>query len=120
MKINDEQIKKIIEQNPVAFGTVSDNHFPNVIPVAHVKIISRSQLIITDNYMHQTIKNLKHINNVCLAVWDKKWNGYKFIGKAEYFTTGKWKKFVEKMPENKNMPRKGAIVVTINKIIKLK
>lgn len=49
----------------------------------------------------------------------KKWNGYKIIGTAEYFTEGKWKEFVEKMPENKGLLAKGAILVTVSKVIKL-
>lgn len=69
--------------------------------------------------MKRTIKNLKKNNNVCLAVWNDKEEGYKLIGKAEYFSSGKWLKFVKKMPENKGLPAKDAIVVTVSKLIKL-
>lgn len=120
MKINDREIKKIIESNPVALGTISNNNLPDVIAVASVKVVSNNQLIITDNYMHQTLENLRYKNNVCLAVWDKKWDGYKLIGQAEYFIAGKWKKFAETLPENKSLSTKGAVLITINKIIKLK
>ncbi len=112
--------KKIIEENPIAFATADNTCNPNVIGVAYVKVVSRNQVIITDNYMSQTRENLKQNNNACLAVWDKDWKGYKLIGKAKYFTTGKWKKFIEKMPENKRLPAKGAILVTVTKIIALK
>ncbi len=69
--------------------------------------------------MQYTKENLGKNNNVCLAVWDKKWNGYKLIGKAKYFIKGKWKKYVENMPENKDLSAKGAILVTISKLTKL-
>ena len=111
--------KKLIEENPLAFATVDKTGKPNVIGVAYVKVVSRNQILITDNYMKQTKENLEKNNNICLAVWDKKWNGYKLIGKARYFTKGKWKKFVEEMSENKGLAAKGAILVTISQLIKL-
>ena len=112
-------IKKLIEGNPLAFATVDVKNKPNVIGVAYVKVVSKNQILITDVAMKQTKKNIKRNNNVCFAVWDKKWKGCKLIGKAKYFSTGKWKSFVEKMPENKGMSPKGAILITISKLMKL-
>ena len=37
-------------------------------------------------------------------------------GKAEYFEEGHWFDFVKEIPENKDEPCKGAIVVSVNKI----
>lgn len=113
------EIKKIIEENAVAFATVDGDNKPNVIGVACVKVVSENQVLITDNYMKQTKENLEKNNNVCLAVWDKDWNGYKLIGTAEYFTEGERKEFIEQISENKDLPAKGAILVTISKLIKL-
>ena len=113
------ELKKIIEENPVAFATVDKFSNPNVIGVAAVKVVSTNQIIITDNFMKQTKENIKLNSNVCLAVWDKDWNGYKLIGNAEYFTDGKWKSFVEKLPENNGFEAKGAILITIPNIVKL-
>jgi hypothetical protein len=111
--------KKTIEENPIAFATIDNQGKPNVIAVAFVKVVSDNQIIITDNYMKHTKESLENNKNVCLAVWDKDWNGYKLIGTAKYFTSGKWKEFVEKMPENKGLSAKGAILVTISKLIEL-
>lgn len=113
------KIKKLIEEHPLAFATVDVAGNPNVIAVACVKVVSKNQILITDNYMKQTKENLEKNNNVCLAVWAKDWSGYKLVGNAEYFTTGKWKRFVEQIPENKGLLAKGAILVTISKLIKL-
>ena len=117
VEINKET-KKLIEENPLSFATVTRDGNPNVIAVAYVKVVSKNQLIITDNYMNKTKENIEN-NNVCLAAWDKKWNGIKIIGTAEYFIEGKWKTFVEQMPENKGLPAKGAILITISDLIKL-
>ncbi|MBS3077158.1 pyridoxamine 5'-phosphate oxidase family protein [Candidatus Pacearchaeota archaeon] len=118
IEINSEA-RKLIEGNPIAFATVDSFGKPNVIGVAYVKVVFKNQVIITDNYMKQTKENLEQNNNVCLAVWDKDWKGVKLIGQAEYFTNGKWKQYVEKMPENKGLSAKGAILVTVLNLIKL-
>lgn len=114
-----KEIKKLVEENPVAFATADASGKPNVIGVAYVRVVSRNQVLITDNYMKLTRENIGKNNSVCLAVWDKDWKGYKLVGKAKYFTDGKWKTFVEEMPENKGLPAKGAILVTVSELIKL-
>jgi predicted pyridoxine 5'-phosphate oxidase superfamily flavin-nucleotide-binding protein len=115
----DNNIKTLIESNPVSFATVDFQNHPNVTGVAFVKVVNERQLIITDNFMKQTKDNIINNDNVCLAVWDKDWNGYKIIGTAEYFDSGEWKTYVEQMPDNKGLPAKGAILMTITDLIKL-
>jgi len=90
---------------------------PNAIGVAYVKVVAGMELIITDNYMNQTPKDIQNNKNVCLLVWDKEMKGYKLIGEAEYLSSGKWLDFVKELPENEGLPAKGAILVKIIKII---
>ncbi|HTW97056.1 MAG TPA: pyridoxamine 5'-phosphate oxidase family protein [Candidatus Methylomirabilis sp.] len=113
-----ERIKNIIEKNPVVVATVMGKNNPNAVAVAFVKVVN-GKILITDNFMNQTVKDIKKNNRICLLVWNKKWQGYKIIGREKYYASGKWKKFVEKMKENKKLPAKGAILVTPLKIIKL-
>ena len=115
--MNLQEIKNLIENNPVAFSTVTNVNKPNVIGVTSVKVVSEDEVLITDNYMNQTKEDIFKNNNVCLIVWDKNLKGYKIIGKAEYFTEGKWKKFVEEMKENIGFPAKGAVLIKVEKII---
>lgn len=115
----DLNAKKLIENNPIAFSTIDINNKPNVIAVAYVKVVSDNQILITDNFMKQTKENLGTNNNVCLAVWNKDWNGYKISGAAKYFTDGPWKKFIENMTENKDLSAKGAILINVSKLEKL-
>ena len=114
-----KEAKNVIEKNPLAFATVDWTGKPNVIGIACVKAVSPNKILITDNFMKQTKENITKNRNVCLAVWNKKWKGYKLIGTASYYTKGKWKAFVEKMPENKGLSAKGAILVNVKKVIKL-
>lgn len=113
----DEEVKKLIESEAVAVATVMPDGNPNIVGVACVKVVE-GKVLITDNYMNQTIKDIKNNQRVALAVWNKKWEGYKLIGKAEYFNQGKWLEMVKKMPENKDMPAKGAILVNVDRVIK--
>ncbi|MBR9692119.1 pyridoxamine 5'-phosphate oxidase family protein [Candidatus Woesearchaeota archaeon] len=113
-----EEVKKIIEENPVSLATVNLDGKPNVNVVAFVKV-KDEKLIITDNHMSQTKENILANPNVCLAVWDKDWNGYKLIGEAKYFDSGEWLDFVKALEENKEEPAKGAVVISVKEVRKL-
>jgi len=113
-----KDLKKLIESHPVAVATVMPEGTPNVIGVAFVKVVNDNQVLITDNFMNQTIKDIKNNSSVTLAVWDKDMEGYKLICTAQYFDKGKWVEKVKALPENKDMPNKGAVLVTVNKFFK--
>ncbi len=114
-------IKKLIEQNAVALATIDKSGKPHCIAVGDVKVISKNQVLIGDNYMRETIKNIKQNNKVALVVWSRNWQkncvGYELRGTTRYFTQGKWASAVKKI--HKGFPAKGAILITINKIKKL-
>ncbi|MCX6744894.1 MAG: pyridoxamine 5'-phosphate oxidase family protein [Candidatus Parcubacteria bacterium] len=112
------KIKKIIENNPIALATCAKNK-PHVIAVANVKVIGKDTVVITDNLMKTCKNNILKNHNIALAVWDKKWDGYRLKGEAEYFDKGKWLDFVKKMKENKGYLAKGAILIKINEVVKL-
>ncbi len=118
MKITPK-IRKIIQSNPIALATIDGNK-PYVIAVACCKVIGDDKILITDNFMKKTIRNIESNNNVALAVWNKQWEGYQFLGTCEYFKTGKWAEYVKNLKENKNMSAKGAVLVKVKKIIKSK
>jgi hypothetical protein len=67
--------------------------------------------------MNRTKDDIIKNNNVCLVVWDSDFKGYKIIGKAEYFSSGDWIKYVKELKENEGLPAKGAILVKVEKII---
>jgi len=111
-----KEIKQIIEENVLALATVNKEGNPHCIAVGDIKVISNKQILIGDNYMVETIKNIKENSNIALTVWNNN-EGYEFKGKAEYFTKGKWLELIKKI--HQGYPAKGAILVTINKIKKL-
>ena len=114
------KIKNLIEKNPAALATVTSGNKPNIIGVAFVKVVSDNKIVITDNYMNQTLRDILKNRNVCLIFWDSLMQGYKLVGQANYFTRGKWFEYVKVMKENSNLPAKGAILIKVTKIIKSK
>ena len=119
-KMINKGIKKMIEENALGLATVDKAGNPHNIAVGYVQVVSKNQLLISNNYIEDTIENIKNNPNVSLVVWALNWKdncvGYELKGKAEYFTSGKWVEEIKKLPINKGEPCKGAILVTINKI----
>lgn len=111
------KIKEVVEENPLALSTIRDKK-PYVIGVAYCKVVGEDRILITDNFMKSTAENIKKNDNVAIVVWNKKWEGYQFLGRAKYYNKGKWLDIVRSMKENKGLPAKGAILVKVKKIIK--
>ena len=110
-----KDIKDMIENNSLSLATNMKGN-PYVIVVGDVKVISKEEILIGDNYMKNTIDNIKNNNNVCLVVHNNK-EGYQIKGNAHYYNSGKW---LDKIKEiHKGYPAKGAIIVKINEIKKL-
>lgn len=115
----DKELKKLLEENALAFATVNEAGGPHCITIENVKVIFKNRIIIGDCYMVETIKNIQRNKNVALTIWGENWKeehiGYELKGTAEYFISGKlfkkYKKFFEDI--------KGIILVTISKINKL-
>jgi predicted pyridoxine 5'-phosphate oxidase superfamily flavin-nucleotide-binding protein len=119
-EINEGMKKMINESLIMALATVNKKGEPHNIAVGYVQIVPKNQLLISDNWINESIDNIKSNSNVSLAVWNKNWEeaciGYEFRGKAEYFTSGKWVDEIKKLSINKGEPCKGAILITITKI----
>lgn len=119
MEIN-QGIKNMIQNNAMGLATIDKKGNPHNIAVGFVKVVSKDEIIITNNYLNETIENLAKNNNVSLVVWERNWEenciGYELNGTAHYLTKGKWVDFIKKIPINKGEPCKGAILIKINKI----
>lgn len=115
----DNKLKNLIQKSILGFATTYKDK-PNAVAIGCVKVIEPDTLIITNNYMNKTKKNLLKNKNVALVVWNKQGTkGYQLKGKANYMTKGKWLKFVKNMKENKGMSAKAAILVKVKEIYKL-
>ena len=114
-----KKIREFVEKTPLYIATCDKKCVPHVIAVACVKVIDDKTLLVTDNYMKTTRKNLLSNRKVEVLVYDKSWKGYRIKGKSEYYKSGKWLDAVKSMKENKPHPAKGAILITASKIERL-
>lgn len=113
--ITDRQ-KKLIEEQILALATADLNR-PNVVAVGCCQVVDKDKILITDNFMNKTKKNLLKNSKIALAVWSEDGKeGYQFKGRAQYLTSGRWKKIVDKDPNNKGLAHKAAVLITVNEI----
>ncbi|MFH1307503.1 MAG: pyridoxamine 5'-phosphate oxidase family protein [archaeon] len=119
MKIT-KQLKKLIEENALALASVDEKGNPHNIALGYVKVIEGNKILISVNYIVFTLKYIKKNPNVSLVVWNKNWKknciGYELLGKAKFYSKGKYSEIIKKLPINKGEPCRGAIIVSINKI----
>ncbi|NTW22048.1 pyridoxamine 5'-phosphate oxidase family protein [Candidatus Falkowbacteria bacterium] len=122
MTLIEPGIKKLIENNAVAFTTISPDGSPHSIAVAYCKVFG-DQVIITNSHMEESVGNLKADDRVAMAVWNKEWEeacvGFELRGTAESQTEGKWFEFVKEMPDNEGYDVRSAIVVKVTNVKKL-
>ena len=113
MKIPNE-MRKTLEGKIVAFSSIKDAIYPNAIAVEINKVIEDNKVLITDNYMNQTLNDIKQNQNVAILIWNNE-RSYKLLGEAQYYTEGSYYEMVK--PLNDGYPCKGVIVVEIKTII---
>lgn len=112
------EARDIIENNPMAISTVMQNGDPNVIGVACIKVIEENKLLVTDVFMNQTLKDIEYKPKVAVVAWRKDMTGYKPLGTAKYYSDGDYFDQVKALEENKELNPKGAIVISVHRIIK--
>jgi predicted pyridoxine 5'-phosphate oxidase superfamily flavin-nucleotide-binding protein len=116
-----QEIREIIERNALALASIDEKGNPHCIAIGSVKVIPKNQILIGNCFMVQTIKNIKRNSEVSICAWNRNWEdnclGYELLGKAEYFTDGVYLEKVKKIHAGFDV--KGALVVTVSKIIKL-
>ena len=119
MKI--EEIKDNIKNKIADLASVTLDNKPHTIAV-EVNEVKDNKIIITDNQMKNTPKDIKNNPNVSLVFWEGKKDeerGWRINGKAEYYDSGKYLDFVKSLKENKGCLTKGAIVIKVEEIKEL-
>ena len=112
-----EDIKDELEKAMVVVATVDSENKPHAIAVMYAKV-KYGKVVITNNYMNSTIKNLEGNPYVSLVFWEGE-EGFRIDGKVEYFDSGEWLDFVKGLPENKGFAANGALVIEVEGIKEL-
>ena len=112
------EIKKLLEQSIIAFGTADKLMRPNVVAIRDCcQVVGPNQVIVVDNYFSKTYKNIQDNSQVSLSFWDAEGHAaFQLKGNAQYSTSGDWKKFVDKQPNPNRNPRKGVVLINITEI----
>lgn len=56
-----KKLKKLIEDETLALATSNQKNQPNVITVTYCQVVNEDKILITDNFMNKTRKNLLKI-----------------------------------------------------------
>jgi len=115
-----QEAKKLTEQNRViALATCSKQAIPNVVYMLQYWWFQPHTLVIGDVFMNATRRNIRQNKHASFCVWDEETDkSYKFVGTAEYQTSGEPYDFAnenlhKKKPE-KNF--KGVVVIKVTQV----
>ena len=86
-----EEMKDAIEKdNVVFFATATEDGTPNVVPIGFARPIDDKTIMIVDNYMNKTHKNLENNPKASLVLRDASACPYQFKGTVEIIEEGKY------------------------------
>jgi len=119
MKIPEKAKLLFDKTSLIPFGTVDKRGMPNINVVFWKTVSNDETILLIDNFMNTTKKNLSENNKVCLSFWDPATEeGYKLKGIAAYYSEGniydEGKKFIQ-LKKPGRIP-KGVIEIKINEI----
>lgn len=117
MQLNKKQLELLNRRKLVVLTTSNKDGEPRAI-IVEVNRVEGHKIIITDNEMRATKNNFLENNNVFLLAFEEDYHyGLKISGKVSYYIKGKYFDFVRNLDVNKDYSPKGAVVVTVKKIV---
>jgi len=114
MVLIPKKLISLFEGKTVYFATASKSGVPNLVCVVPNKL-DGGRVIITDNMMNKTAKNLKENKFASLSIYSLG-KGIQLKGLVEYHTKGSDFDFVKSAPSNKGYSPKAAIVFLVLEI----
>ncbi|KDE68455.1 hypothetical protein FUSO6_08770, partial [Fusobacterium necrophorum DAB] len=116
-----DAMKEIIEKQLAYVSTVSNEGMPNIGPKRSMRILDENTLIYNENTGKQTMNNILANGKVAVAYADwAKLDGYRFVGKAEVFTEGKYYDEAVEWAKGKMGAPKAAVIIHIEDVYTLR
>ncbi len=117
-----DEMMDAIEKDLVFLATTSGEGIPNVVPIGFARPIDNSSILIADNYMKKTRKNIEENPNIALITKDAQKNPYQIKGTAKIFESGKIFEEVVEWAQNvmTKLNPKAAIVVKVTDVYSVK
>lgn len=112
------EIKDVVaKQKPLPIATSDKNGKPNVVFVTMWKILDDETLLIVDNFMNKTRKNLEENPNLAAVAYDSEIKkSYQLKGTVSLETKGDRFAIAEEMARTKNRPARAAVVFHVKEI----
>ncbi|MBZ2165355.1 pyridoxamine 5'-phosphate oxidase family protein [Methanobacterium spitsbergense] len=107
-----------VEKDLVFLATSSKEGIPNVVPIGFARPIDDETILIADNYMNKTRKNLEENPNISLVTKDATKCPFQFKGKIEIVESGKYFDIVTEWGQNAmtKLTPKAAILMKVEEI----
>jgi len=117
-----DEMMDAIEKDLVFLATASGEGIPNVVPIGFARPIDNESILIADNYMKKTRKNIEENPNVAIVTKDAQKNPYQIKGTAKIFKSGKIFEEVVEWAQNvmTKLNPKAAIVVKVTDVYSVK
>lgn len=113
--IPKEVIESITPEKLYVVTTSSKDDIPNSVYFKCVKCIDNERILLANNKMDKSLKNLLENPNISLLFEDKEKRAYQIKGIAEYFTEGEHFEDVRTWVDER-LARKGAVVLNVKEI----
>jgi uncharacterized protein len=113
-----KEMLEAVEKDLVFLATSTKEGIPNVVPIGFARPIDEETILIADNYMNKTRKNLEENPNISLVTKDATKCPYQFKGKIEIFESGKYFDIVTEWGQNAmtKLTPKAAILMKVSEI----
>ncbi|MGB9979192.1 pyridoxamine 5'-phosphate oxidase family protein [Methanobacterium sp.] len=90
MVMTEEMMDAIEKDNMVFLATATEDGTPNVVPIGFARPIDNKTIMIVDNYLNKTRKNLENNPKASLVIRDASKAPYQFKGTVEIIESGKY------------------------------
>lgn len=87
-----DNVKEVFNKTAIySVATASKDGLPNVVPIHFVKLYDEEDtILLVDNFMNKTLKNLEENPLIAISVWDMdKKQAYQIKGEANIVRSGK-------------------------------
>jgi len=90
MTMNKDMMDAIEKDNVVFLATATEDGVPNVVPIGFARPIDDETILLVDNFMRKTRKNLENNPKASIVTRDASKCPYQFKGSVEIFKSGKY------------------------------
>ena len=121
MKLSGD-VLDVLRDGLVFVATSSGSGVPNVVPIGFARPLDESTILIADNFMDKTRKNLEENPKIALIPKEAAKCPYQFKGTVQIFTSGKYFDEVTEWGENAmtKLKPKAAILMKIQETYTVK